>query len=88
MAKEDYMRWHLQSENDIIDAQIDWAITYYACLMKDGTIRKFAQFYDECADGSVSHHLECFEKDCYTCDDILYWTEIPEDFIKETTKVQ
>jgi hypothetical protein len=69
--------WNLQEENDIDNFTIGWESVDFACIMRDGTLRKFSAFLAECYDGSINKHIECFENDEYTTDDILYWIDMP-----------
>lgn len=69
--------WNIQSEKDLFNEPVDWATTYYAVILKDGTECVVCTYADECADGSVNTYYEFVEDESdMDLDDILLWRAI------------
>ena len=67
--------WHLQEKENIYDAVKDWSLQTFACVMKDGTIRKFTGSLDEDYDGHINVHIDGANDDYDNVDDIVKWIE-------------
>ena len=70
-----YPHWNKQEENDIYFAIDDWETHKFVCIMKDSQVCTWTGIKDESADGHIETHLVP-DKEQYTIDDIVYWTEI------------
>lgn len=70
-----YPHWNKQEENDIYFAIDDWELHNFVCIMKDSQVCTWTGIKDESADGHIETHLVP-DKEQYTIDDIVYWTEI------------
>lgn len=70
-----YPHWNKQEENDIHFAINDWETHKFVCIMKDSQVCTWTGIKDESADGHIETHL-IPDKEQYTIDDIVYWTEI------------
>lgn len=70
-----YPHWNKQEENDIYFAISDWELHNFVCIMKDSQVCTWTGIKDESADGHIETHLVP-DKEQYTIDDIVYWTEI------------
>lgn len=70
--------WIKQEEKDILWSFNDWDYHVFACIMKDGSVRRFMGMLDENYNGEISRNLECPYDDEYNIDDIVYWCEITD----------
>ena len=70
-------QWQLQSEKDIYDSFDDWDYHRFICIMKDNKEVFASGITDEGYEGNVSKSI-WFNDESYSCDDILFWMEIPD----------